>query len=914
MNSILRQSHIKATDLRNSLRNYDSTNTTAVSIWAKSACADLEPGALVFIVEPVTLPFGLITFVRKEEEDSYRITDFAVVVRKEDGKAMAVSVTNNTYELRFLEALIEERARKAIIERKKFSFVAAKPIAPLALTKFQELERLSNLYAKGGARRNFMNTTPQEEPAIALMTACGVHLQFTSVNKQPIEIGSICFSLLSSEAKQHDSNRNQLRENFVPLPSDITQTKSINSVDVDLPGPHKGIDVLLDKSSEGQGKIGFNLLQSWGGADQSGNFQQGALLENIGTDLPKGQSMWQEVEEAAPTQPELGAIDAIEEISFTEDKKIEIAPDNGTVDEADAKIDDNGDDQTEYIPTTGENVYEHLSQAITDLLGAPSKTTSQSPTLTSPEPMIMPQTINDFSETTIDTSSTDFNQSISSEAKDNILEEPAFSDLQDDSLEVETGDPVAIFSSSEMVPSKLDDFQEPKVVMNEMASLMSKLESQVARAAKKLAARASEVEKRLTTNLDNLLNAINTEDKDGYAELVVRSDSLAKQFESLFDNLKSELAEKAASSREQIKSNLPDYQKKIGKSENEQQDNLVEEFKENKTQFNNLVDNQESELNKLIEKELDILNKRIVTIDQTLEDASVNLGVQLEDYFHGFKERVHDQVTALLKSSDHHLDNLNKDIDRLMAESIEQLKLSKTEFFDRLNRLVKITEIALSRQVRKAHTQAFLPKMKERKQIIEAMMQEMLLTFAEHSFSQAKAQSEGAEHSLILAREQLKELVEERLAKLDVVGRNQQTGLEEIFRSVADPLEKNTDAVVQLIKQAESEINECEAVCTKLAQSYNLDNDPKLTSLRQDVYSKVDSLKTQLKGALESTLDDDCQKLEEVTKNYHVKLNNKRTELAQQVRSVSDKGLQNIRQAIHDAFQTIQSEREKYME
>ena len=90
---------------------------------------------------------------------------------------------------------------------------------------------------------------------------------------------------------------------------------------------------------------------------------------------------------------------------------------------------------------------------------------------------------------------------------------------------------------------------------------------------------------------------------------------------------------------------------------------------------------------------MDILNKRIVTIDQTLEDASVNLGVQLEDYFHGFKERVHDQVTALLKSSDHHLDNLNKDIDRLMAESIEQLKLSKTEFFDRLNRLVKITEI-----------------------------------------------------------------------------------------------------------------------------------------------------------------------------------------------------------------------------
>ena len=135
MNSILRQSHIKATDLRNSLRNYDSTNTTAVSIWAKSACADLEPGALVFIVEPVTLPFGLITFVRKEEEDSYRITDFAVVVRKEDGKAMAVSVTNNTYELRFLEALIEERARKAMVKTRTNNLIAIYLLCIILLQK-----------------------------------------------------------------------------------------------------------------------------------------------------------------------------------------------------------------------------------------------------------------------------------------------------------------------------------------------------------------------------------------------------------------------------------------------------------------------------------------------------------------------------------------------------------------------------------------------------------------------------------------------------------------------------------------------------------------------------------------------------------------------------------------------------------
>ena len=48
-----------------------------------------------------------------------------------------------------------------------------------------------------------------------------------------------------------------------------------------------------------------------------------------------------------------------------------------------------------------------------------------------------------------------------------------------------------MFPASDSVPAKLDDFQEPKVVMNEMASLMNKLESQVARAAKKLTTRTA---------------------------------------------------------------------------------------------------------------------------------------------------------------------------------------------------------------------------------------------------------------------------------------------------------------------------------------------------------------------------------------------------------------------------------------
>ncbi len=995
MNSILRQSHIRSIDLRDFLRNYDSSNTTAVSSWAKAACAGFEPGFLVFILEPVTLPFGLISFVRKEEEEHFRVTDLAIVAGIQDNKAIAVNLTNTNYELRFLEALLEEKARKAIIDRKKFAFAATRPSSPLALTKFQELERLSNLYSKGGTRRSLMNANAQEEPAIALMLACGVHLSFSSANKQPIDIGSICFSLFNTDTKLPDNNRSQLRDNFVPIAGDFSELKKMPATSGEQDTTQgKHIDLLFEKSAglksqNGQENVGFNLLQTWANLNESqGLISSDSLFEQAAKERPKGEKLWKEGNNPAEKiqktdqgenvsqESSLEKIEAVEEhlpdkleeknsMEGEKQDKLPAAIEAHT--EINGSIQNQVDKQVVPDAAAPEDVYKHLSEAISDLLVPQSQTqTNDKKTLDEPakvdakliksktemkdrkwpaaisfdklpafESGLAGQFNNaadakdnsaisgenltpalDFSESD-EASGSQFSPSGEIEMMDQAIltnDQSAASGPELEDSDIKTGDKLAIFSSSDLIPSKLDDFQEPKVVMNEMASLMSKLESQVARAAKKLAAKASEIEKRLTTNLDALLNLVNQEDKDGYAELVVRIDQLTKQFEALFDTLKTELAEKAASAREQLKSKLSGYQEKIDKTEKEQRNNLKEDFKQNKTQFEKLVKDQESELNQLARLQTEILNKRRAAVDQVLEEVSLNLGVQLDNCFNSFKERVEDKVSTLLISFDHHLDILNRDTERLHAEGTDQLTLAKKEFFGRLDRLIQITEIALSRQVRKSQTESFLPKLKERKQLIEAMMHEMSQTFAEHSFSQANAQSEGAEHSLLLARQQLKELVDERLSKLDVVGRNQQTGLEEIFKSAADPLEQNTATVVQLLKQAEIEINECEAICTKLAQSYNLDGDPKLTALRQDVYGKVDSLKAELKGNLESVLESNCLKLEDTTKHYHVNLNTKRADLVQQVRSASDQGLQNIRQAIHDAFHTVQAEREKYME
>jgi hypothetical protein len=227
---------------------------------------------------------------------------------------------------------------------------------------------------------------------------------------------------------------------------------------------------------------------------------------------------------------------------------------------------------------------------------------------------------------------------------------------------------------------------------------------------------------------------------------------------------------------------------------------------------------------------------------------------------------------------------------------------------------VETTEIALARQIRIAQIEFFLPRLKEHKQLIETMMQDMEEAFAEKLIGQSQGQLDGLANSLASAKTQLKGLVDECLTKLDFIGRNQESGLEGLFATASHSIEENTQTLLHLLNQAEQEINTGDAICKKLAETYSLDNDPAVTALRQNIYARVDGLKTQIKNELESAVNNDCATLEELIRNQHSKLNERRAELAQRVHFASDQGLQRIRAAIHDAYNAIQSEREKYME
>jgi len=932
-------------DMRDVVHKYDSAVKTAPEDWAKQVSSELNYGSLVFLLEPIPVPFGLTSFAKKDDDETFRVTELAMVVRLENNKPMALSVSTNNYELRFVEALLSEKARKANLDQRKLYFVIAKPTPQLAQNKISALENLSTLYAQGGSRRDFMaeNGDPSQEPVMAVLGACNIHLPGADSSKQPVDLGSLCHLLFAPEGRQQDSNRNELKLNFAPVPPSkqspaptaLSKTTSISSPSRTMPAVQLPTQSTTDAPKESEEPTNLDstsefLLNSWGQPPTSSEMAPGpTLFKRLADELAKKKPQQDDPLTSLHRQAQF------ESSASTP----AIVPDK-TPQPTDAPV----------VPETKqanvEEVYQHITEALSGLLSAEADQTSSSgqddqsaqgatkqletafEAIEPPKPTIEQQTqpSSKITEVVVE-------QEKPVNAMEEIKSEPEASKTKISKQEflapelentapvdfalldsVSSGGQSAVFPASEAVPSKLDDFQEPKVVMTEMASLMHKLESQVARAAKKLTTRTSAIEQQLSASMAEILSNITQENKDTEAQLVVHGDSLSKQFESLFENLKAELIDKSASARDEVQSMRADQQKAIEENELEHHEALKAALNQNQAEFGKLVEDQENQLKTLFKEETRKLHNQTNEINLSLQAIEEKFRESLANHLNFFEKRIDEEMTVVLDSLDNNTHIISKNIMISCQSGLEKLKKTKSEFENNLKYLVHATEIALDQQIRIAQIEFFLPRLKEHKQLIETMMQEMEETFAEKLLSQSRAQLDGLASSLASARAQLHGLMDECLNKLDLIGRNQQSGLEVLFAAAADSLAKNTDELVRMLNQAEKEITDSDALCKKLVETYSLDNDPAVVSLRQNISNKVDSLKAQVKSELESAVNNDCAALEDLIRNQHSKLNARRADLAQRVHFASDHGLQRIRAAIHDAFNEVQSEREKYME
>ena len=177
-----------------------------------------------------------------------------------------------------------------------------------------------------------------------------------------------------------------------------------------------------------------------------------------------------------------------------------------------------------------------------------------------------------------------------------------------------------------------------------------------------------------------------------------------------------------------------------------------------------------------------------------------------------------------------------------------------------------------------------------------------------------RGQLVGLDASLASARQQLQTLAEECLTKIDSVGRDQQSVLEELFKDTGGYIENNIAEVSTRLQKAEEQILESEAVCKKVAETFSLDADPVLTEERNAALSTVHAQRSQMKKDLEDAAELSCNQLEDLAQQAQIQAKAKRGEQIQVLREASESGLNKIRESIQDAFNAIQAAREEHME
>jgi hypothetical protein len=217
MSSMLSKNHVKYQDVAAYLRGYDRNTPESAEDWSKQQSAAFEPGMLMFCLEKVGAPTGL-TVGRSDNQDSYRVRDLCIVVGKDNGRALVVNITASAYELRFLEVLMFEKARKAILEEKDFLYVAVKPAQPITESKSHEIEQVGAIYAQGGSRRSLVvDANGPQEPAMALLSTLGANLIPPGSVKQVLDIGNVCQMLFAAEGRQDDPNKALVKTCFSPI-------------------------------------------------------------------------------------------------------------------------------------------------------------------------------------------------------------------------------------------------------------------------------------------------------------------------------------------------------------------------------------------------------------------------------------------------------------------------------------------------------------------------------------------------------------------------------------------------------------------------------------------------------------------------------------------------------------------------
>ncbi len=456
--------------------------------------------------------------------------------------------------------------------------------------------------------------------------------------------------------------------------------------------------------------------------------------------------------------------------------------------------------------------------------------------------------------------------------------------------------------------------QDARLMMNEMATLMSKLEQQVAKAANKMSSRAEELKIRLNRQVEELLREGQDLEKHAEVNLTNLSSELRSRLENLAVDVQNNLSKESEGARSLLSDLDASGLQRLESEQNELSTTIVNQCEQFKGELEKLTASVQGRLNSLIASRNDELARLSESILEQLKESHDSYTEKVTQRFERFSERMGEENASITQSLERNMRSMIEEIDSSLERACEKLRSTKLDLEQTISHTVAVCEMAVAQKTKELLAESILPKLNEQKEILRTMIHDMSKQVASESNTAMLSQLAKLEESINLSSDKLKRTVDDCLTDLESSGRGLKSGLEETFKRSSQDLVQRTQEVNVYLKDTEKRMLESDLTLKSLVESSTVDAEPELNEERNHALNKLGSLKQQANKDLASAIEHNIDNMEDQSEKLFSELTNKRSELTTTIRDSAEVNLDHVRKALAAATSAIQAAREKHME
>jgi hypothetical protein len=447
-----------------------------------------------------------------------------------------------------------------------------------------------------------------------------------------------------------------------------------------------------------------------------------------------------------------------------------------------------------------------------------------------------------------------------------------------------------------------------------MESLVSRLEQQVTKATSNLTAQVDQIHGGLEVEVRKLIEKAARAEQQSESTVKSALQVIIKELEELAEDSRLKVSDAAANGRYAIKQLLETGQKTLDETQKESLNSLLASLTDFKGSSDTLASTIRQRLEGTVSSKTSELSGLVDSICDELDRTNQDFNDRLKSRFERLSDRLAYEGDSTGQALERHVNSLREDLDGLCERAFDKVKSNKNEHEIGLRQFVTMYELKLSQTMNRLGSTVLIPKLREYRESLRSVRAELEKQIASESSEQGRQHLVNLDRAMVELRQQLHQLLNEALLKLEGLGTEQKDRMSKTFKDTSDNVETALERVQSIFTDAEAEIAGNDGTSRKLVEASGAGTNPQVAADKDAAVKNAQQLKEEALNELHCLFDQQCEKLEQSSQNAQTKLSKSKERYARTVSEAAEEAVNLIRKAIQDASQAIKSTQEKYLE